>query len=172
MAQYRQAGGSSAGHDDEEEGQTFYAGGAEGGGGELVVGPRRPGQPLDQPPLTRDQLSKSLFRAGHELAERDRAEAEAHGHSASSSTAFTGAGFRLGSITDTPPPPGATSAPSGGQPGILKPVKPPGAGSVKKVVLKLWKDGLSLDDGPLREYSDPKNRELIEYVRRGYAVFF
>lgn len=163
MAEYRHAGE----HDNDEEGPTFYAGGAEGGGGELVVGHRRPRPPDDQQPLTRDQMSNTLFRAGNELTERDRAEAEAHRHPTSRSIVFAGSGFRLGSTTDTTPPPGSAAAPTGRQPGILKALKPPGSGPIKRVVLKLWQNGLSLDDGSLREYADPKNRQLVDYVQRG-----
>ena len=169
MSQYRQASSPATGRKDDEVGQTFYAGGAEGGGGELLVGPRRPGPATDHQPLTRDHLSNSLFRAGRDLAERerDRTEAETHGHPTSSSVAFTGAGNRLGSTTDVQPPPGAAAAYAGRQPGILKALIPPGAAPLKHIVLKLWRDGLSLDDGPLRQYQDPKNRELVDYVTRG-----
>ena len=97
MSQYRHAGE----HDNDEEGPTFYAGGAEGGGGELLVGPRRPGPPDDLQPLTRDQLSNTLFRAGRaDRAREDRVEAEAHRHPYVQLVVFTGSGNRLGSTTD------------------------------------------------------------------------
>ncbi|KAK6471754.1 NSFL1 cofactor p47-like [Huso huso] len=35
------------------------------------------------------------------------------------------------------------------------------------VVLKLWKSGFSLDDGELRNYSDPGNAQFLESIRRG-----
>lgn len=35
------------------------------------------------------------------------------------------------------------------------------------VVLKLWKTGFSLDDGELRNYSDPGNAIFLESIRRG-----
>lgn len=35
------------------------------------------------------------------------------------------------------------------------------------VVLKLWKTGFSLDDGELRNYSDPGNALFLESIRRG-----
>lgn len=37
------------------------------------------------------------------------------------------------------------------------------------VVLKLWKTGFSLDDGELRNYSDPGNALFLESIRRGYV---
>lgn len=36
-----------------------------------------------------------------------------------------------------------------------------------EVTLKLWKEGFSVDDGAIREYADPANREFLDYVRRG-----
>lgn len=38
------------------------------------------------------------------------------------------------------------------------------------VVLKLWKSGFSLDDGELRNYSDPGNALFLESIRRGWAL--
>lgn len=35
------------------------------------------------------------------------------------------------------------------------------------VVLKLWREGFSLNDGPLRAYQDPENRDFLDSVRRG-----
>ena len=37
------------------------------------------------------------------------------------------------------------------------------------VVLKLWKSGFSLDEGDLRNYSDPGNSLFLESIRRGYV---
>lgn len=36
-----------------------------------------------------------------------------------------------------------------------------------EVTLKLWKEGFSINDGAVREYADPDNREFLESVRRG-----
>jgi hypothetical protein len=36
-----------------------------------------------------------------------------------------------------------------------------------EVTLKLWKEGFSINDGAVREYADPANREFLESVRRG-----
>ena len=35
------------------------------------------------------------------------------------------------------------------------------------MVLKLWKNGFSVDNGPLRDFQDEENREFLEAVRRG-----
>jgi UBX domain-containing protein 1 len=36
-----------------------------------------------------------------------------------------------------------------------------------EVILKLWKEGFSINDGAVREYADPANREFLDSVRRG-----
>ncbi|XP_068528022.1 UBX domain-containing protein 2B isoform X2 [Anas acuta] len=36
-----------------------------------------------------------------------------------------------------------------------------------QVLLKLWRNGFSLDDGELRSYSDPTNAQFLESVKRG-----
>ena len=36
------------------------------------------------------------------------------------------------------------------------------------MVLKLWKNGFSVDDGPLRTYSDPANQEFLDTIKKGY----
>ncbi len=38
----------------------------------------------------------------------------------------------------------------------------------KKVnILKLWKNGFNVDDGPLRSYSDQQNKEFLEAIEKG-----
>nr|XP_033789841.1 UBX domain-containing protein 2B isoform X2 [Geotrypetes seraphini] len=36
-----------------------------------------------------------------------------------------------------------------------------------QIVLKLWKNGFSLDDGELRSYTDPRNSQFLESIKRG-----
>lgn len=36
-----------------------------------------------------------------------------------------------------------------------------------QILLKLWRNGFSLDDGELRSYSDPINAQFLESVKRG-----
>ncbi len=33
--------------------------------------------------------------------------------------------------------------------------------------LTFWKNGFSIDDGPLYEYSDPKNQKYLEAIKSG-----
>uniref|UniRef100_A0A674J7G5 SEP domain-containing protein n=1 Tax=Terrapene triunguis TaxID=2587831 RepID=A0A674J7G5_9SAUR len=36
-----------------------------------------------------------------------------------------------------------------------------------QILLKLWRNGFSLDDGELRTYTDPTNAQFLESVKRG-----
>lgn len=36
-----------------------------------------------------------------------------------------------------------------------------------QILLKLWSNGFSLDDGELRPYNDPVNAQFLESVKRG-----
>ena len=38
------------------------------------------------------------------------------------------------------------------------------------VVLKLWKDGFSVGDGPVRDYHDPTNKEFLQSIHQGYVM--
>lgn len=49
-------------------------------------------------------------------------------------------------------------------PGAREPEPP------RAVTLKLWKTGFSLDDGPVRDYQDPTNKEFLDYIKRGYLT--
>ena len=35
------------------------------------------------------------------------------------------------------------------------------------MVLKMWKDGFSISEGPLRAYDDPSSQEFLSYIKRG-----
>lgn len=34
------------------------------------------------------------------------------------------------------------------------------------ITLKLWRDGFTINDRPLRSYNDPENREFMEAIKR------
>lgn len=66
---------------------------------------------------------------------------------------FTGTGYRLGqSSNDTEVVPSPSDQRQSMQ---------------SEVTLKLWREGFSVDDGPLRHYNDPSNKEFLDYVKRG-----
>uniref|UniRef100_A0A8C3WAT5 UBX domain protein 2B n=1 Tax=Catagonus wagneri TaxID=51154 RepID=A0A8C3WAT5_9CETA len=41
-----------------------------------------------------------------------------------------------------------------------------------QILLKLWSNGFSLDDGELRPYSDPTNAQFLESVKRGTLIAY
>lgn len=38
---------------------------------------------------------------------------------------------------------------------------------VEPTVLRLWRNGFTINDGELRLYEDPKNKEFLDHVARG-----
>merc|ERR1711988_1409587 len=73
---------------------------------------------------------------------------------ASSRPTFTGSGFKLGSSEDTP---------SEVVQGTSKKEEEP-----REFALKMWQNGFSIDDGPLRDYNDKENREFLMEVMQGH----
>lgn len=43
----------------------------------------------------------------------------------------------------------------------------PTENNAKKIVLKLWRQGFTVDDGELRPYNDPQNKEFLECISKG-----
>ena len=66
--------------------------------------------------------------------------------------AFSGGGFRLGS-DETPS--AMIGAPSTSASQEDKP---------RRFVLKMWRDGFSVDDGDIRQYNDPQHRHVRTMV--------
>lgn len=125
---------------EERQGQAFYAGGSETSGQQILGPPRK------KP----DEIIKNLFEKAKEHGATEvQDQSEAAG--SSKKPVVYGTGYRLG---------------TGNEPteiikGPERP-KPP-----KNKVLKLWKNGFNVDDGPLRLYSDPANREFLADIERG-----
>jgi len=130
---------------DEEEGQAFYAGGSVNSGQE-ILGPKK-GKESD--------FVKGIFKKarehGAEAVDQNSPPGQA---GASSRPTFSGSGFKLGSTEGEPTQvvPGASSK---------KDEKP------REFALKMWQDGFSIDDGPLRDYNDQENREFLTDVMKG-----
>ncbi|XP_055339575.1 NSFL1 cofactor p47-like [Paramacrobiotus metropolitanus] len=130
---------------DKDQGQEFYV-----GSGQEVIGP---GRKQNRNP---DDIITSVFKSARQHgAEQVEHESPAAGRS----SMFTGAGQRL----DASAPVGTHSAPipSGSAPA---PVDPPNRGLV---VLRMWQNGFTVNDGPLRGYSDPANEEFMSSVKQG-----
>ncbi|XP_067136989.1 LOW QUALITY PROTEIN: NSFL1 cofactor p47-like [Centruroides vittatus] len=125
---------------EEEEGQAFYAGGSERSG-QQVLGPGK-------------------RKAGHDIVEEMFKAAKGHGAqvveindpTAKQSSIFHGTGYRLGSSSDdTQVVAGASS----------------NSDETIDMCLKLWNNGFSVGNGPLRGYDDPVNKDFLESIRRG-----
>ncbi|VDD81551.1 unnamed protein product [Mesocestoides corti] len=147
---------------DEEHGQAFYVGGAEhGGGGQQVLGPPR----LDNP----ESFVRGVFRAaqdgGAETLDRARVS-DLSVENTNQRQVFVGTGYRLGESLSDPlvKVPGKSSAP-----------RPKGhssddgqdAENNQSVIVKMWHNGFSLDDGPLRSYTDPSSLEFMDAIKQG-----
>lgn len=37
------------------------------------------------------------------------------------------------------------------------------------VTLKMWREGFTVNDGPMRNYADPDNKEFLDCIRKGYV---
>merc|ERR1712107_332323 len=96
-----------------------------------------------------------VFKAAKDAGAEEVAPGTPGGAGGSSGTwAFQGGGFKLGSDTVESVQVGV---PGGAQ---AKPEE-------RHFVLKMWRDGFSIDGGELRLYSDPASREFMASVMRG-----
>jgi len=109
-------------------------------------GSEHSGQQVLGPPRKKDMVS-DMFKAVREHGVEILEPSAGSSHSSS----FRGTGYKLGqTATDTEKIPGAP-----------EPSRP------EQVTLKLWRDGFSLNDGELRHYTDPSNRDFLDSIRRG-----
>ncbi|XP_018411893.1 PREDICTED: NSFL1 cofactor p47 isoform X1 [Nanorana parkeri] len=130
--------------EEEEEGQRFYAGGSERSG-QQIVGPPKKRSP--------NELVEDLFKGAkeHGAVAVDRT-AKSPGET--SRSPFAGGGYRLGAAPEE-------------QSAYVSGARRQNQGQDVHVVLKLWKNGFSLDEGELRSYQDPSNAQFLESIRRG-----
>ncbi|XP_077368849.1 NSFL1 cofactor p47 [Festucalex cinctus] len=131
---------------DEEEGQRFFAGGSERSG-QQIVGPPKKKSPND--------VVEDLFKGAREHGAVPLERSGKGAGESSRAKAFDGGGYRLGAAPEE-----ESTYVSAGR-------RDPNAQQDVHVVLKLWKTGFSLDDGELRNYSDPGNAHFLEAIRRG-----
>lgn len=79
-----------------------------------------------------------------------------HSASGGGNSLFTGSGFRLGQTDfDSVVIQGAAASSNQTEP------------HSEQVILKLWRQGFSINDGDLRPYDDPANREFFESIFKG-----
>ncbi|KAF2021243.1 SEP-domain-containing protein [Aaosphaeria arxii CBS 175.79] len=141
------SGGHGHGHDhddddeeDDQENQDFFAGGEKSG---LAV--QNPNQANP-----RDQINSILRRARQGVPRPG-------GDSAEPASRFTGTGMTLG----------GDDAPSRAIPDPSADVPQPAPRAHRE--LHLWRDGFSVDDGPLYRYDDPTNARTLEMINTGHA---
>uniref|UniRef100_A0A2A4J2R8 Uncharacterized protein n=2 Tax=Heliothis virescens TaxID=7102 RepID=A0A2A4J2R8_HELVI len=127
---------------DEEEGQAFYAGGSE-----------RSGQQILGPGKGRKDIVTEVFKSVRErgaVVFEDEPSSTSRGRSA-----FSGVGYRLGQTADDH----EEAAPAGNQ---QQQTDQP-----RSVRLRLYREGFTVDSGPLRHYTDPDHADFLNCIRRG-----
>jgi UBX domain-containing protein 1 len=136
----------SAEPEGDDRGQAYYAGGSEHSGQQVLGPPRK--NPM------KDMISdvfKQAQAGNMETFDDDDDEDETPGHRFNS---FAGTGYRLGETgNDTVE------------------VQSSSSGAKKReeretVTVKVYRQGFTVDDGELRPYEDPRNREFFESITR------
>ncbi|XP_072163077.1 NSFL1 cofactor p47-like [Diadema setosum] len=144
---------TSAKADSDEEGQAFYAGGADHGSGQQVVGPKKKKKEGSSDGLVKDIFKQAREHGAEEVASGATPSTSRGG----TSFAFRGAGYRLGEsqVEPTVPVPGTAGTMPGPRP------------KERHVILKMWKNGFSIDDGELRDYRSPENDLFLKSIMKG-----
>lgn len=123
----------------DEKGQAFYAGGSEHSGLQVLGPPKK--NPI------KDMVSEVFRQAQSGNMEQFESS---HDGDSPSFRSFTGTGYRLGQSEDD-----SVAIPSGS-----KGKKP----QEETVTVKVYRQGFTVDDGELRSYEDPNNREFFESI--------
>ncbi|KAI9011751.1 hypothetical protein DFJ74DRAFT_309680 [Hyaloraphidium curvatum] len=148
-------------HDsDDDKDQSFYAGG-EKSGIMMKGGPKKP-------PAT-DVVQNILEMAAKARPPEGESEDEDEVTVPTKPQAFTGAGYRLGSEDDARSRPSAPGQPSPQPAGSTNPVSE--ARPVETAVrhLTFWRNGFTVEDGPLLSYDDPQNQDFLQAIKSGRA---
>merc|ERR1712002_144324 len=119
---------------DGEEGQAFYAGGSETSGQQILGPKKKEGAEFVK------HMFKKAREHGAESVDQNSSAGQAAG-GASSRPTFTGSGFKLGS---------SEGAPSE----VVQGARSKKDEEPREFALKMWQNGFSIDDGPLRDYND------------------
>lgn len=105
----------------------------------------------------RDKKSKDFVSNIFKSAKESGAEVVENPHqnhpSGSRGRGFGGAGYRLGQTNDDHVLMADTSSRS--------------TESMDPIILRLWRQGFTINDSELRLYEDQKNREFLEYITKG-----
>ncbi|XP_006031885.1 UBX domain-containing protein 2B [Alligator sinensis] len=126
---------------DDKENQRFYSGDSEYGGLQIAGPSHKPGKIVNE-----------LFKEAKEHGAVPLDEATRASGDFSKAKSFSGGGYRLGdsSFKRSEYIYGENQH-----------------GQDVQILLKLWRNGFSLDDGELRSYADPTNAQFLESVKRG-----
>ncbi|XP_068624054.1 NSFL1 cofactor p47 [Battus philenor] len=125
---------------DEDEGQAFYAGGSERSG-QQILGPGKGRKNI----VT--EMFKSVREQGAVVFENEP------GSTSRGQGVFSGVGYRLGQTADDH----EQVTPSNAQQREQS----------RSVRLQLYREGFTVDSGPIRAYTDPENVEFLNCIRRG-----
>lgn len=144
----------SSSDDDEEQGQAFYAGGSERSG-QQVLGPPKKNPIKDYV----SEIFRSAQESGAEMVDPHTRHAAQAGSSrgGAGGSVYAGTGYRLG-MTDNDHTvlPSATTAAGAARPQAIEPI-----------IIKLWSNGLSINEGSLRPYDEPENQAFLNSIKRG-----
>jgi len=145
--------GHQADSDDEEERpdtNELYVGGAgrQGGSGQNVIGPNSGKKPKKE----NDEIIQDMFNSAkeHGAEQMETARSDQGKASKGGKTYFGGASSNLA---------GQTQAASASTSNTSK--------REEVVVLRLWKNGFTVGDGPLRDMRDPANEDFMKSIMKG-----
>ncbi|XP_067146584.1 UBX domain-containing protein 2B isoform X1 [Apteryx mantelli] len=123
---------------DDKENQRFYSGDSEYRGLQISEASNNP-----------SKIVAELFKEAKEHGAVPLDEASRASGDFSKAKSFSGGGYRLGDSSRK------------------RSEYIYGENQDVQILLKLWRNGFSLDDGELRSYSDPTNAQFLESVKRG-----
>ncbi|XP_071628183.1 NSFL1 cofactor p47 isoform X1 [Temnothorax longispinosus] len=124
---------------DEEEGQAFYAGGSEHSG-QQVLGPGKKKKDIISDMFKTCQ-EQSLATDPPKIGGQQRPNT------------FRGTGYKLGQTSSDSEAVMGANADQQSSNGLI--------------VLKLWKDGFTINDSEIRSYDDVENRDFLDAIKRG-----
>lgn len=134
---------SSSGDEGEEKGQAFYAGGSQHSGQQILGPPRK--NPI------KDYVSEVFRQAqGGNMDQFEPSDGPSSGEQTARS--FAGTGYRLGQTDDDHVAIPSTSNSRKKQ------------DECDTVTVRVFRQGFTVDDGDLRPYEDPRNREFFESI--------
>lgn len=129
---------------DEEHGQAFFAGGSDSSGQQILGPPKKKGS----------EFVSEMFKRAKEQGAETVEDSSPSAKSQQRIKAFTGSGFTLGSTENDSRQIAGSSSSSAS------------SNAPREFTLKMWSNGFSLDDGPLRRYDDDANREFLTSIMK------